>query len=153
MFYPCLFCPSDNFEHCLVLPTHWRASVHALFYWYLLCDPRRCEINRKVRAPRHASESGAPHVVTWTKQTWTKHHNTLHCCYTTGHTGHMYLQSTDVLCWPLNKPAFVCWVNNWRMLFSINAVPFRDKEKIDRRHMPCWKTERSRKKLIFSCSI
>ena len=24
---PCLFCPSDTFEHCLVLPTRWRASV------------------------------------------------------------------------------------------------------------------------------
>ena len=46
MFCPCLFCPSDKFDHCLALPTHWRASVCALSYWYLLCDPRRCDNNR-----------------------------------------------------------------------------------------------------------
>ena len=27
-------------------------------------------------APRRVSVSGAPHIVTWTKQTWIKHHNT-----------------------------------------------------------------------------
>ena len=55
----------------------WRASVHALFYLYLLCDPRRSDNYRKVRAPRRVSASEAPHVVTWTKQTWIKHHNTV----------------------------------------------------------------------------
>ena len=34
-------------------------------------------MNRKVRAPRRVSESGAPHVVTWTKQTWIKRQCTL----------------------------------------------------------------------------
>ena len=48
MFCPCLFCPSHNFEHCLALPTRWRTSVHILFNWYLLCDPRRCDNSRKV---------------------------------------------------------------------------------------------------------
>ena len=61
MNYPCLFCPSDNLEHCLALPTRSRASVRALFYWYMFCDPRRCENNRKVRAPRRVSVSGSPH--------------------------------------------------------------------------------------------
>jgi len=50
-----------------------RAYVRSLFYWYLLCDPRRCEINWKVRAPRRVNVSGVPHIVTWTKQTWIKH--------------------------------------------------------------------------------
>ena len=84
MFCPCLFCPSDNFEHCFVLPMRWRASVCTLFYWYLLYDPRRCDNSRKVRALRRVSTSGAPHVVTWTKQTWIKHHNThnwISCMY------------------------------------------------------------------------
>jgi len=71
MNYPCLFCPSDNFGHCLVLPTRSRASVGALFYRYLSSNPR-CEMNRKVHAPRRVSASGAPHNVTWTKLTWIK---------------------------------------------------------------------------------
>ena len=73
---PCLFCPSDTFEHCLALPTRWRASLCAIFYGYLLCDQRRCDNSIKVCAPRRVSASGAPHIVTWTKQTWIKHHNT-----------------------------------------------------------------------------
>ena len=68
MFFPCLFCPSDNFETCLALPTCWHASVHALSYWYLFCDPRRWDNSRKVRAPWHVSMSGAPHNVTWMKK-------------------------------------------------------------------------------------
>ena len=71
-----IFCPSDNFAHCLALPMPWCASVHALFFWYLLCDPRRCENSRKVHTLWRVSASGAQHVVTWTKQTWIKHHNT-----------------------------------------------------------------------------
>ena len=55
MNYPCLFCPSDNLEHRLALPTRSHASVRALSYWYLLSDPRRCEMNRKVRAPRRSA--------------------------------------------------------------------------------------------------
>ena len=74
---PCLFCPSDSFETCLALPTCWRASERTLFYWYLFCDPRRWDNSRNVCAPRRISASGAPHVVIWTKQTWTKHHNTV----------------------------------------------------------------------------
>ena len=62
MNYPCLFCPSDNFEHCLALPTRWRASVRALFYWYMLGDPRRCEINRKVHALRHVGSATNCHL-------------------------------------------------------------------------------------------
>ena len=73
MNYPCLFFPSDNFEQRLVLPTRWRASVHALFYCYWLCDPRRCEIKKKVSAQRRVSMSEAPHIVTWIKQTWINH--------------------------------------------------------------------------------
>jgi len=69
MNYPWLFCLSDNLEHRLALPTSSRASVRALIYLSWLCDPRRCEINRKVRAPRRVSASGAPHIVTWIKQT------------------------------------------------------------------------------------
>ena len=76
MFCPFLFCPSDNFEHCLALPTSWRPAVRALFYWYLLCDPRRCDNNWEVGSQRRVSASGALHVVTGTKQTWIKHHNT-----------------------------------------------------------------------------
>ena len=30
-------------------------------------------MNRKVSALRRVSASGAPHIVTWTKQTWIKH--------------------------------------------------------------------------------
>ena len=71
MFCTCLFCPSDNFETCLALLTRWRASALPLSYWYLFCDPRRWENSKKVRTPRRVSTSGAPHVVTWTKQTWT----------------------------------------------------------------------------------
>ena len=81
MFCPWLFCPSDNFEHCLVLLKCGRASVRALFYWYLFCDPRRCDNSRKERAPRRVSASGAPHIVTWTRPTWLKHHNTKYSCY------------------------------------------------------------------------
>ena len=57
----------------------WRSRqtlVRALFYLYLFCDPRKCDNSMKVRAPRRVSASGAPHVVTWPKQTWIKHHNT-----------------------------------------------------------------------------
>ena len=68
---PWLFCPSNNLEHRLALPTRSCASVRALLY--RLCDPRRCEINRKVSAPRRVSASGAPYIVTWIKQTWIKH--------------------------------------------------------------------------------
>ena len=53
----------------------WRRSrslMRALSYWYLISDARRCEINRKVRAPRRVSMSGVPHIVTWIKQTWIK---------------------------------------------------------------------------------
>ena len=54
------------------LLVHW-SFIHVcfiqvtLFNWYLLCDPRRCEITWKVRAPRRVSASGAPNIVTWTK--------------------------------------------------------------------------------------
>ena len=72
MNYPCLLCPSDNFEHRVSLPTRLRASVRALFYCYLLSYPRRCEMNRKVRAPMRVSALGASHIVTWIKQTWIK---------------------------------------------------------------------------------
>ena len=34
-------------------------------------------MNRKVRAPRPVSASGAPHIVTWTKQTWIKRQCTI----------------------------------------------------------------------------
>ena len=71
MFCPCFFCASDNFEHCLALPTGWRASMRKLFYWYL------CENSREVLALRRVSAPGAPQIVTWTKQTWIKHLNTL----------------------------------------------------------------------------
>jgi len=81
LFCQCLFCPSENVEHCFALPMCSCTSVHALFYWYLLCDPRRCDNSRKVQAPRRVSAWGAPHVVTWTKQTWIKHHNTLYTTY------------------------------------------------------------------------
>ena len=54
-------------------PTRSRGSVCTLLYLHWLCDPRRCEINRKVRAPKRVSASGAPHIVTWIKQTWIKH--------------------------------------------------------------------------------
>ena len=77
MFCPCLFCPSDNFETCLALPACWRPSVRALSFWYLFCDPRRWDNGRKLCAPRRVSASGAPHVVTWTKQTWIKHQCTI----------------------------------------------------------------------------
>ena len=73
MNYPWLFCPSDNSEHRLGLLMRSRALVHTFLYLYWLCDPRRCEINRKVRAPRRVSASGAPHIVTWIKQAWIKH--------------------------------------------------------------------------------
>ena len=75
--YPWLFCPSDNLEHRSALPTRSRASVRALLYLYWLCDPRRCEINRKVRASRRVSTLGAPHIVTRIKQTWIKHQCTV----------------------------------------------------------------------------
>ena len=58
MNYPWLFCPSDNLEHRLALTTRSRASVFTLLYLYWLC-----KINRKVRAPRHASTSGVPNDV------------------------------------------------------------------------------------------
>ena len=66
-----MFCPCESFETCLALLTQWPASVRALSYWYLFCDPRRWDNCRKVCAPRRISVMGAPHVVTWTKQTWT----------------------------------------------------------------------------------
>ena len=61
--------------------------MRALFYWYMLCDPRRCDNRRKVRALRRISALGAPNVVTWTKQTWIKHHNTPfhNLCYSTSY--------------------------------------------------------------------
>ena len=62
-------------EHRLALPTSSRASVRALSYCFLLSDPRRCEVNRKVRAPRRVSASGAPYIVTRIKQTWIKRHS------------------------------------------------------------------------------
>ena len=46
-----MFCPSDNFETCLALPTRWRASVRPLSFWYLFCDPRRWDNSRKAHAP------------------------------------------------------------------------------------------------------
>ena len=112
MNYPCLFCPSDNFEHRLVLPMRWRASVCALFYWYLLCDPRRCEINRKMWAPRRVSTSGAPHIVTWIKQTWIKHQCTVITCGThqliTNTTQCCYFSHTLLTLWDLL--GFNCYI-------------------------------------------
>ena len=63
------------FVQVTILYIVWHSR--ALFYWYLFCGPGRCEINRKLSALRRISASGAPIVVTWTKQTLTKHHN--HC--------------------------------------------------------------------------
>ena len=62
MNYPWLFSPSDNLEYRLALPTHSRASVCALLYLYWLCDPKRCEINRKVRAPRRVGSATRRHL-------------------------------------------------------------------------------------------
>ena len=65
--------------HRVAHPTRWRASVRARFYCYLTFLDHRTNISRKVRAPMRVSASGAPskfQIVTWTKQTWTKHHNT-----------------------------------------------------------------------------
>ena len=59
MFWPCLFCPSDNFETCLALPTQWHALVRALSYWYLFCDPRRWDNSRKVCAPEARQHVGS----------------------------------------------------------------------------------------------
>jgi len=59
------------FVQVTILKLVWR-NRRALSYWYLFCDPRRWDNSRKVRAPRRVSTLGAPHLVTWTKQTWTK---------------------------------------------------------------------------------
>jgi len=81
--YPCLFCPSDNLEHHLALPTRSRTSVRTLSYWYLLSGPRRCEMNRKVGTPRGVSASGVPHIVTWTKANMDK--TSMHLSNTCAH--------------------------------------------------------------------
>ena len=44
----------------VALPTHWRASVGALFYCYITFLNHIKNIGRKVRAPRHVSALGAP---------------------------------------------------------------------------------------------
>ena len=56
MFYPCLFCPSDNVWHS------WRASLRALFYWYHTFSDHTTNISIKVRAPR-----GVPSAKQWSK--------------------------------------------------------------------------------------
>ena len=108
MFFPCLFCPSDNFETCLALPTRWHGSVRALSYWYLFCDPRRWDNSRKVRV----SASGLQHVVTWTKETWTLKQCTskkYYCCLCILWTYSTFVQNkNDVLCVFSLKLYFTC---------------------------------------------
>ena len=58
-----LFSAPDKLTHLGLL---------TFIYLNCLCEPRRCEIHRKVRAPRHVSASGAPRIVTWIKQAWIK---------------------------------------------------------------------------------
>ena len=74
-------------------------SVRTLFYWYLLCGPRRCEINIKVRAPRHVNASGAPHIVTWTKQTWIKHQCTVISRMGWNVDGSFFWRENVKICW------------------------------------------------------
>ena len=63
MNYPCLFCPSDNFEHPLALLTRWCASARTLFYSFHTLLDHSTNIIRKMRAPRRVSVSGAPNDV------------------------------------------------------------------------------------------
>ena len=77
------------FVQVTILKLVWRsrrASAQALSYWYLFCDPKRWDNSRKLHAPRRVSTSGAPQVVTWTKQT---------CRYiTTVHPSSMFSPAT-----------------------------------------------------------
>ena len=78
MFYPCLFCPSDNVWRS-------RASVRTLVYSFHTFLDYSTNINRKVRAPRRVSSLGTRNkfkIVTWTKQTWIIHQ----CTPKFGHT-------------------------------------------------------------------
>ena len=45
---------------CVALPTHWRASVHALFNCYHTFLDHTTNISRKAHAPRRVSMSGTP---------------------------------------------------------------------------------------------
>ena len=64
---------------CVVLLTCWRASVRALSYCYHTFLDHTTNISRKVHTLRRISVSERQTMfknVPWTKQTWTKHHNT-----------------------------------------------------------------------------
>jgi len=78
MFYLCLFCPSDNVWY--LLPTRLCASVRTHFYYYYTFLDHTTNISRKVLTPRHGTACRERKImfkiVTWKKQTWTKHHNT-----------------------------------------------------------------------------
>ena len=62
----------------VALPTPWRASVQALFYCYLTFLDHRTNISAHWGASAHRERQTSFKIVTWTtKQTWTKHHNTV----------------------------------------------------------------------------
>ena len=60
MFYPCLFCPSDNVwrSRSTDVPRHVQ-----FFYCYYTFLDHTTKISRKVRELRHVSASGAPNNV------------------------------------------------------------------------------------------
>ena len=76
MFYPCLFCPSDN-----VCPSR-RADVPWWAHFSTVIPPswNTQQISVEKCAHRGASACREPQtmfkIVTWTKQTWTNHYST-----------------------------------------------------------------------------
>ena len=85
--------------------------MHALLYCYLTFFDHRTNISRKVCAPRRVSareHQTSFKIVTWTKQTWTKHHST-DSTVTTPPCGQH--SGVILLCFP-NKPLLLYLKSN-----------------------------------------
>ena len=76
MFYPCLFCPSDNVWRSR------RADAPRCAHFSIVITPSWITQWVSVGKCAHRGSSTHPEsqnffkIVTWPKQTWTKHHNT-----------------------------------------------------------------------------
>ena len=80
MFYPCLFCPSDN------LWRSRRADAPRCGYFYTVITPSWITKQISVENCAHRGTSALREhqtmlkSVTWTKQTWTTQHPFNSCC-------------------------------------------------------------------------
>jgi len=75
MFYPCLFCPSDN-VWCSQRPdVPWCVHFSTVITPSWITQQISVEKCAPRDMPTHRERQTMFKIVTWTKQTWTKHYN------------------------------------------------------------------------------